>query len=49
MLVAAGWPIVIAMAVGGTIGDVLRCGAQGPGCVDPALSENSVTAPTGSK
>ena len=49
MLMAAAWPIVITMAVGGTIGDVVRCGAQGPGCADPADSATNVTAPTSSK
>ena len=32
ILVAAAWPIVITFAVGSTIGEVARCGAQGPAC-----------------
>ena len=32
ILMAAAWPIVITIAVGSTIGEAARCGAQGPAC-----------------
>ena len=44
ILVAAAWPIVITIAVGSTIGEGARCGAQDPACA--GRSGGTRAAPT---